>query len=386
MSEKPLDVEAAYAEALTRIEACRERTEDKLDLRELGLRAPPPEIAQLTALTEFRLPHSQVTALPLEIGGLTALTVLDLEDNQLTTLAPETRGIALDTFKLPCPQGPITVRLWDFAGQEITQALHKFFVTGGCVYVMVLDPRSNTEMQDAEYWLGLIRRYAAGAPVLMALNRQDARHGGYDVDRRALQERFPFLRDFTPINCETRDGCDALLRRLCDTVDSLADAEPPRLRVPETWLEVMKDCEGEENSRPHLTLDEFREICTRHGERDPSKQESLARLLHKLPRGVAPRRRTAAAGHVGTQSALGHRRCLPPAGRQGRPGQRRHADAGRGLGGASGRDGGRCTVPAVADETFRYMLPARARRRAASCRRSGWSRGAGPGRRGNGSA
>lgn len=31
-----------------------------------------------------------------------------------------------------------------------------------------------------------------------------------------------------------------------------------------------------------MTLDEFREICRRSGETEPDKQESLARLLHKL--------------------------------------------------------------------------------------------------------
>ena len=34
------------------------------------------------------------------------------------------------------------MRLWDFAGQEITHALHHFFLTEGCIYVLVLDPRS----------------------------------------------------------------------------------------------------------------------------------------------------------------------------------------------------------------------------------------------------
>ena len=192
----------------------------------------------------------------------------------------ETPGIALDSFGLPCAKGEITVRLWDFAGQEITHALHQFFLTEGCVYVLVLDPRSNTEMQDADYWLGLLKRYAEGAPVLVALNRQDPRHGGYDVDRWALQERFPFIHSFNPTNCEKREGCAELLQNLRAAVESLKDTEPPHLKVPENWLEVIKDCAGE--ARAKLTLDEFREICVQRGETEPSKQESLARLLHKL--------------------------------------------------------------------------------------------------------
>ncbi len=219
----------------------------------------------------------------------------------------ETPGIALDSFRLRCASGELTVRLWDFAGQEITHALHQFFLTEGCVYVLVLDPRSNTEMQDAEYWLGLLRRYAGGAPVLVALNRQDARQGGYDVDRRRLQERFPFLQSFTPTNCEQRETCVELRERLCEAVAGLKETEPPHLQVPEAWLAVMKELRGEANGKPatsgnkllrwlglaghetaaeakqqHLELAEFRKICARHGERDLGKQESLARLLHKL--------------------------------------------------------------------------------------------------------
>ncbi|MEO8117914.1 MAG: COR domain-containing protein, partial [Rhodoferax sp.] len=195
---------------------------------------------------------------------------------------PETPGIALDSFPLPCVKGNMTVRLWDFAGQEITHALHQFFLTEGCIYVLVLDPRSNTEMQDAEYWLGLLQRYAGGAPVLLALNRQDACQGGYDVDRRMLQERFPFIKGFTPTNCEKREGCDELLQRLRIAIEALKDTEPPHLMVPQGWLQVMADCESQAPGRQHLTLDQFRSICVQRGESTPAMQESLARLLHKL--------------------------------------------------------------------------------------------------------
>ena len=195
----------------------------------------------------------------------------------------ETPGIALDSFQLSSGPDAITVRLWDFAGQEIAHALHQFFLTEGCVYILVLDPRSNTEMQDAEYWLGLLKRYGGGAPVLVALNRQDARPGGYDVDRRLLQERFPFIHSFTPTNCENRDNCDELRENLFAAVGLLKDTEPPKLQVPANWLAVMKDCDGADHlEKQHLTLDEFRDICSSHGVTEALKQESLARLLHKL--------------------------------------------------------------------------------------------------------
>jgi small GTP-binding protein len=195
----------------------------------------------------------------------------------------ETPGIALDSFKLSSSQDAITVRLWDFAGQEITHALHQFFLTEGCVYILVLDPRSDTEMRDAEYWLGLLSRYGGGAPVLVALNKQDARQGGYDIDRLLLKERFPFIHSFTRTNCEKRDNCDDLRQRLSEAINLLKDTEPPKLQVPKSWLAVMNDCDGEAHTQKQcLTLDEFRGICGRHDVTEPAKQESLARLLHKL--------------------------------------------------------------------------------------------------------
>lgn len=219
----------------------------------------------------------------------------------------ETPGIALESFALRCSQGEMKVRLWDFAGQEITHALHQFFLTEGCVYILVLDPRSNTEMQDAEYWLGLLQRYAPGTPVLVALNRQDARQGGYDVDRQLLQERFPWIHSYSRTNCQERDGCDELKQRLCDAIGALKETEPPHLQVPDTWLKIMESCALEARGkappivnkllhwiglaghptpsvkgRERLTLDQFRKICFDKGETNQKRQDSLARLLHKL--------------------------------------------------------------------------------------------------------
>ncbi|MFO1040731.1 MAG: COR domain-containing protein [Planctomycetaceae bacterium] len=199
------------------------------------------------------------------------------------TKETETPGIALDRFTLPTAQGDVTVRLWDFAGQEITHALHQFFLTEGCIYILVLDPRSDTEMQDAEYWLGLLNRYSKDAPVLVALNRQDARQGGYDIDRRALKERFPSLHSFTPTNCDQRVGCEDLKQRLREAIQSLPNTELPRLQVPQTWLDVMHACAKKAEAKcQHLTLQQFQEICTQQDETEPEQQEFLARLLHKL--------------------------------------------------------------------------------------------------------
>lgn len=83
--------DTAYAEALRCIAACRQQGNQgiQLDLSNLGLTTLPPEIGQLTSLTELNLYGNQLTTLPPEIGQLTALTALYLHDNHLSTLPPE---------------------------------------------------------------------------------------------------------------------------------------------------------------------------------------------------------------------------------------------------------------------------------------------------------
>ena len=80
----------AHDKALRGIEQCWQKGKQgtALDLSLLGLTTLPPEIGQLTALTELWLSDNQLTTLPPVIGQLTALTRLELNDNRLTMLPP----------------------------------------------------------------------------------------------------------------------------------------------------------------------------------------------------------------------------------------------------------------------------------------------------------
>ncbi|GEP46376.1 COR domain-containing protein [Brevifollis gellanilyticus] len=85
------EAQRAYDEALRRIEECRQQGEEGTDLDLSGLRLTqvPPEIGQLSALTQLRLDTNLLTSLPPEIGQLSALTLLHLYNNLLTSLPLE---------------------------------------------------------------------------------------------------------------------------------------------------------------------------------------------------------------------------------------------------------------------------------------------------------
>lgn len=58
----------------------------------------------------------------------------------------------------------VKIKIWDFAGHEVTHAAHKFFLTDKCVYVIVCQARQGESMFQSriEYWLEHIRDYAKG--------------------------------------------------------------------------------------------------------------------------------------------------------------------------------------------------------------------------------
>ena len=85
------DADAAYQEALRRIEVMRvpKGRMIHLDLVGLGLESLPPEIGHLKRLEVLNLFDDNLTTLPPEIGKLTNLRGLMVTNNCLTALPPE---------------------------------------------------------------------------------------------------------------------------------------------------------------------------------------------------------------------------------------------------------------------------------------------------------
>ena len=75
--------------ALGEIRNCAERGDTRLDLGNSQLATLPPEIGELTNLTELSLNDNELTTLPPEIGRLTNLAELHLEYNNIAMLPPE---------------------------------------------------------------------------------------------------------------------------------------------------------------------------------------------------------------------------------------------------------------------------------------------------------
>lgn len=188
----------------------------------------------------------------------------------------KTEGIKITEWKLLL-NGNEDVRLnvWDFGGQEIMHATHQFFFTRRSLYLLVLNGREGGEDVDAEYWLKLIESFGGDSPVIVVLNK--IKEHPFDVNRRALQQKYPSIREFIKTDCRDRTGIDELdkaIRRETDRLEHLRDA------FPASWFMVKDRLAGMRKN--FLSFEDYRKQCAKLGEKDPKAQEALAFYLNSL--------------------------------------------------------------------------------------------------------
>ena len=189
---------------------------------------------------------------------------------------PMTEGIRITQWPVQL-HGDEEVRLhvWDFGGQEIMHATHQFFLTERSLYLLVLSGREGTGDLDAEYWLRMIESFGAESPVIVVLNKIQEKP--FDVNRRALQSKYPGIREFLRTDCKDRTGLDDLHAAIRREIDRLEDR---RVKFPAAWFAIKEGLSG--TGKNYLTYEEYRKFCLEQGETEPDEQDKLAGFLHVL--------------------------------------------------------------------------------------------------------
>ncbi len=188
---------------------------------------------------------------------------------------PETPGIERYPLELTAKDAKITAHVWDFGGQEFLHQTHQFFFSERSIYVVVLSGRQGQPMQEAEYWLRLIRTYGSGSPVVIALNQVNAHP--FTVDEHYLTENYSEVKAVIRTDCCPHFGIDQLRRRLASLAWSMPSV---REKIYPHWARVRERLELMKES--YMTFARYREICTELGVPDNESQETLATILDCL--------------------------------------------------------------------------------------------------------
>ena len=176
---------------------------------------------------------------------------------------PFTHGIEIRPLTLPHPaiDADMTLRIWDFGGQEVYRITHQFFLNRQGLYLVVWKPREGQEKNDIEGWLRRVRLSAGKNARLLVVATHCPSEDRPDLDYSRLQPLFPQLptRNFEVDN-ETGRGIRLLLNAI-----SAEAARLPQMGqiVSPRWAAVRQEIADLAESTPQISFEEFTAICRR---------------------------------------------------------------------------------------------------------------------------
>ncbi len=191
-----------------------------------------------------------------------------------------THGIEISALSARHPSLDVdmTVRAWDFGGQEVYRVSHQFFFTDRALYAVVWHARQGREQDEVEGWLRRIRlRIGQGARVLLVATHCAERRA--EVDYSQLDRMFPgLLAGFFEVDCRTGEGIPEFRQAISEEAARLP--QMGQLISPR-WVAAREDILARSETEPQIEYDLFVEICGRHGVSE-SEASALAKLMHDL--------------------------------------------------------------------------------------------------------
>jgi internalin A len=180
------------------------------------------------------LPLNEAKVIFVGEGGVGKTSLIKrLTDETFKTHENITEGLDIKSWFLNINDQSIKLGLWDFGGQEIYYATHQLFLTRRTLYILVLNSRLSEEENRIEYWLKLIETFGDQSPVIIVGNKRDEQP--LDINRKALLEKYPNIKDIFEVSCLTGEGIHTLRDFIKQTISSL-----PHIfdLIPKTWFEI----------------------------------------------------------------------------------------------------------------------------------------------------
>jgi internalin A len=185
-----------------------------------------------------------------------------------------THGIEISTipFRHPDLDLDMTLRAWDFGGQEVYRVSHQFFFSPRALYLVVWHSRQGAEKDEVGDWLRRIElRVGDGAVAIVVATHCKERLP--DLDYPHLQRLFPgMLAGTLAIDSSDGTGIDTLR-----TVVSQQAARLPQMgqRISPRWTAPARRC----SPSPRVS----RRSGTSSSPRSASSMASLARRSARSP-------------------------------------------------------------------------------------------------------
>ena len=211
-----------------------------------------------------RLNEARIIILGDKGAGKTCLARRLIDPDAPMTIDDEsTAGVDTTLWKLEDEN--INVSIWDFAGHTVTHAVHQFFLSERCLYIMVYNGRTE-ENNRLEYWLNHMKNYGGDSKAIILVNKRDQH--SVNIPINSLKEQYP-IADIYTFSIQD-DKADLLTFRI--DVAAYIENNPSweKQEIPTNYFQVKEELEqifdknNKEKAREHITREEFNDIAGRH--------------------------------------------------------------------------------------------------------------------------
>jgi len=236
------------------------------------------------ALDEIYLNEAKLILVGEGKVGKTSLRVKLIDTNaDLPKDDERTRGIDIDDYSFRLKnQETYKAHIWDFGGQNIQYALHRFFMTENSLYILMTESRNERD-KNFMYWFQNIDLFGGkDSPILIVMNLM---HGdrGANIDIASYVSEFKKIvnNEILEVNLlkpQQDDGLQKLRTIIEQQLENLPHIRKPIFRC---WLDVREALQEEANKNPYISIERYQQICIEKGVEEPYF-ELVGRYLHNL--------------------------------------------------------------------------------------------------------
>jgi internalin A len=193
---------------------------------------------------------------------------------------PTTHGIEISPLRLrnPTINVDMTLRTWDFGGQEVYRVTHQFFFSRRALYVVVWNAREGQERNEVEDWLRRIRlRVGLDAQTMIVATHCADRLPELDYPYLEQAFRGMLVGSFAVDNL-TKVGLAGLreaIGREAAQLPQMGQLISPR------WVAARDEILARAQAEPQIRYEQFVEVCERHGVTG-DEIITLSELMHDL--------------------------------------------------------------------------------------------------------
>jgi len=273
-----------------------------IDIEHNPIKSPPPTIADLgiDAIRKYftELNNGQNNYLfeakllilgESGAGKTTFARKLKNENSELPKPKETTWGVDVDSLELNIEKKyfpkvaqneylgnniKFNLNIWDFGGQDIYHATHRFFLSQRSVYVLVSDERK--EDTDFKYWLQMVEKFGKDSPLIIIQNQKDEK--SREIDESSLKSSFSNLKAILPVNFAKIDKrFTALKNEIIHQICNLPQIGEP---VPENWRKVRDELEKIDGN--FIAKSKYLAICEKYKITDNEIQNLLSTYFHEI--------------------------------------------------------------------------------------------------------